>query len=106
MLCFTNWRGCCCIIESKYTDTTIEMSSVQCTQGVQRRIVLVVSCSCFLIIIFCFVVAICYLAHNVEVIFYLPLLQIPGHHSYFRKDFQMLLAVNIRHYSLYIIHYI
>ena len=68
----------------------------------------------FEIIICCFVVAICNLMHDVETIFHLPCvleifseirlmpvklqiaslnLQFQGHHSYFRKDFQMLLAL-------------
>ena len=38
---------------------------------------------------FCFHVAICDLVHDVESIH----LQFHSHHSYFRKDFQMLLAV-------------
>ena len=40
---------------------------------------------------FCFVAAICDLVHAVEATYVLEL-QFHGHHSYFRKDFQMLLA--------------
>ena len=42
---------------------------------------------------FCFVVAICDLVRDVETIFHLSGLQFHRHHSYFRKDFQMLLTI-------------
>ena len=43
--------------------------------------------------IFCFVVSICDLVHAVKAMYGLPCnLQFHGHHSNFRKDFQMLLA--------------
>ena len=53
-------------------------------------------------IIVCFVLAISDMVHDVDSIFPLPgftdnKLQFHSHHSYFRKDFQMLLAVNIDH---------
>ena len=52
-----------------------------------------------MVIFLCFVVAILFLVHDVEAIFHLPKLQFAfhGHHSYFRKYFEMLLAVNIGH---------
>ena len=68
----------------------------------------------FEIIIFCFVVAIYDLVHDVETIFHLSYvltvsdlfcnmndarekLQFHEHHSYFRKDFQMLLTLKECH---------
>ena len=49
----------------------------------------------------CFGIAIFDLMHDVEALFYLPklllALQLHGHHSYFRRDFQMLVAVSISH---------
>ena len=68
-------------------------------QGAQRWV--------FLVVIFFFVVLklffllcccyICDLVHDVEALIHLPSrkLQFHGHHSYFRKDFQMLFAANI-----------
>ena len=53
----------------------------------------------FEIIIFCFVVAICDLAHDVGTIF--RKLQFHGPHSYFRKYFQMLLTLKDAIYSLH-----
>ena len=62
--------------------------------GVQRRMISVDNCfRIFEIIIFCFVVSICDLVHAMKSMYSLPCnLQFHGHHSNFRKDFQMLLA--------------
>ena len=81
--------------------------------GVQHRMVLVDNFfRIFQIIIFCFVADMCDLVHDVEAIHWLcyllpasgnvfwnmsdayetAILQFHGHHSYFRKHFQMLVA--------------
>ena len=70
------------------------MTPYICTlHGMQRRMISVDDFFCiFEIIMFCFVVAICDLVHAVEAMYSLPYVQFHGHHSYFRKDFQMLLG--------------
>ena len=61
----------------------------------------------FEIFIFCFVVAICDLVHDVKTIFHLSYVLTAsgnhGHHSYFRKDFQILLTRKAIH-SLHSMH--
>ena len=69
--------------------------------GVQSRMISVNNFFVFLRLFFFFCVdAICDLVHNMETIFHLSYvltasgnLQFHGHHSYFRKDFQMLLTL-------------
>ena len=104
----TGWSGPVpsCEIVGRCIQTCFHLSSYH---GVQRRMISVVNFSCiFEIITFYFVVAICDLVHDVETIFHLSYMltasgdmsdarEIHGHHSYFRKDFKMLLTFKEGH---------